>query len=383
MKTIKTLHLASFNGNVGDNANHSGFYSQLSRNLFYKFDINQLEIREFYWKQRNFDHSFVELANSYDLLIIGGGNYFELWVDHSPTGTSIMIEPSLFKKIKIPVLFNALGVDPAQGATESNCDKFRIFLELLLSSEKYFVSVRNDGSLEAVSNFIGKEFCSKIVWTPDAGIFVEINDDFNLINTDKNYVAINIAGDMIEKRFPGNGNYIDFKNFKSIFRELIINILRNDITDEILFVPHIHSDTELIIQILKKIPDPLKRCRISIAPLIHGQGSEKNIFALYKKAKFSLSMRFHSNVCSVGLEKPTIAMSNYRQIQKLCEEMNLLDYLVEVNRKNFDIILLEKIKKILCNYDTTLLNFKNISYANKKLYNNYISDVLIWLNKHF
>ena len=79
MKTIKTLHLASFDGNVGDNANHSGFYRHLKAQPGYDFAIEQLEIREYYWKQRFFDDGFVDLVNDYDLLIIGGGNYFELW----------------------------------------------------------------------------------------------------------------------------------------------------------------------------------------------------------------------------------------------------------------------------------------------------------------
>lgn len=131
MKKLKTLHLASFNGNIGDNANHNGFYKHLE-SLDYEFEIDELEIREFYWKQRSFDESFVELVNSYDLLIVGGGNYFELWVEDSPTGTSISIELELLKKINTPILFNALGVDPGQGASEANIQKFRDFLDVLI-----------------------------------------------------------------------------------------------------------------------------------------------------------------------------------------------------------------------------------------------------------
>jgi len=132
MKRVKTLHLASFNGNIGDNANHYGFYKYLKKSPEYSFEIDELEIREFYWKERFFDKSFVALVNSYDLLIVGGGNYFELWVEDSPTGTSIAIELELLKQIKTPIMFNALGVDPGQGVSEKNIIRFRNFLDLLI-----------------------------------------------------------------------------------------------------------------------------------------------------------------------------------------------------------------------------------------------------------
>jgi hypothetical protein len=32
MRILKTLHLTSFNGNIGDNTNHYDFYKYLNRN---------------------------------------------------------------------------------------------------------------------------------------------------------------------------------------------------------------------------------------------------------------------------------------------------------------------------------------------------------------
>jgi len=156
VKTLKTLHLASFIGNIGDNANHNGFYNFLFQNKDFKFEIDRLEIREFYWKKRFFDKSFVDLVNQYDLLIIGGGNYFELWVENSPTGTSIAIELELLKQIKTTILFNALGVDPGQGISKINIQKFRNFLDLLIE-RKDFISIRNDGAKDTIIEYIGKE----------------------------------------------------------------------------------------------------------------------------------------------------------------------------------------------------------------------------------
>ena len=147
-KKLRVLHIASFIGNVGDNANHKG--SEFLRNQFldYKFEITRKEIREFYWKEWIFNsEKFVNEANSYDLVMIGGGNYFELWVENSRTGTSIDLDLEYLQKINTPILFYSLGCDLGQGVPQANVDKFRIFMDYLTNREKYFVSVRNDGAL--------------------------------------------------------------------------------------------------------------------------------------------------------------------------------------------------------------------------------------------
>ena len=98
MSPLRVLHLASFSGNIGDNANHMGFRPWFADQVGRNVEWTNCEIREFYWKERAFDADFVVLANSFDALVIGGGNYFELWVENSPTGTSIAITPEDFDK---------------------------------------------------------------------------------------------------------------------------------------------------------------------------------------------------------------------------------------------------------------------------------------------
>lgn len=383
MKLIRTLHLASFDGNIGDNANHSGFYSFLKKNEKYSFLIDQLEIREFYWKKRCFDQSFVDLANQYDLLIIGGGNYFELWVEHSPTGCSIMIEPELFKMIRVPVLFNALGVDPAQGASESCCSKFRNFLDIVLGDHKNLVSVRNDGSLQALKDHIGDKYSSLVLWTPDAGAFVSTSLDHPFIDTSKKYIAVNIAGDMLDSRFSNQQGEISEEDFVAAFAALIVDMINRQVCDEFIFVPHIYKDLAVIGSILSKLPDSLVRTHINIAPLLHGMGSEKLMFSIYKNAAISLSMRFHANLCSVGLGTPTVALVNYRQIRKLYEEMGLSKYAIEVSRPAFDERLGQLVSSIVEDYASHQQMFIDKAFEMRQQYQNYMANVFKWCDSVF
>lgn len=341
---IRVLHLASFNGNIGDNANHYGFYKKIEKINNFCFTFDELEIREFYWKKRFFNDSFVDLVNSYDLLIIGGGNYFELWVEGSPTGTSIAIELELLKKINTPILINALGVDPGQGASSKNIDKFKSFLDLLIARND-FISIRNDGAKKAIAEYVGIEYLQYLNWTPDAGFLVDADEPSEYYKN-KSYIAINVAFDMEEIRFAKDLNLLGYTDFLSTFKTFINNFLENYSDYEIIFIPHIFRDYTFITDILAILDDEVRRTRVSVAPLLHGKDAIRDIMSIYSGAKCVLANRFHANVCNIGLEVPTIGLVNYRQIKELYAEMLCDDY-VDVTVCDFDNILLSKVNNKL------------------------------------
>jgi len=378
VKKLNALHLASFEGNIGDNANHNGFYASMENIESYKFEYTQLEIRDFYWKKRSFNKDFVDYANSFDIVIIGGGNYFELWVDHSPTGTSIMIEPALFKQIKVPVLFNALGVDPGQGASKNACAKFRHFLDLILSNSKNMVSVRNDGALNSIKTYIGEEYLDKIYWTPDAGILISCDYDFLQIN--KEYLAVNLAGDMLDVRFPKQANGISYTNFIEQLAEILLNTIHEGFIDEIVLIPHIYKDFKCITDLLEQFSDEVIRTKISIAPLLHGKNSELKIFSIYKNAKLTFAMRFHANLCSIGFGVPTIGLDSYIQIQQLYDELRVPDYCVRINKRNMRKSMENILIAIKADIHDHRRNFTKISEKQKKHAAEYFKNVETWLD---
>ena len=98
-EVIRALHLASFNGNIGDIANHVGFWNLFKKYVTNDVEVTYLEIREYYksWNLRQFDDSFADLVNRYDLLVIGGGNFFDVKWDYSTTGTTLNISDEILK----------------------------------------------------------------------------------------------------------------------------------------------------------------------------------------------------------------------------------------------------------------------------------------------
>ena len=101
MKRI--LHIASFLGNIGDNFNHFGTRKLIESKIG---NINwvEIEIRESFRKKFSFDDDFANYCNQFDAVIFGGGNFFELWVDHSVNNTSADIRIDVIDRIDVPLL---------------------------------------------------------------------------------------------------------------------------------------------------------------------------------------------------------------------------------------------------------------------------------------
>lgn len=330
-KTLRVLQLASFAGNIGDLANHAGARRMLAERLGYTLEFTDLEIREFYWKQRSFDDTFVEYANSFDLLIIGGGNYFELWVDHSATGTSIDITPERLACLTVPTVFFALGVDTGQGYSAQSAQRFSAFMATALGRSDMFVCVRNDGSSRALREVLGEETAARIPTMPDGGFFADPAGS-QPAQGDCGRIGINIAGDMLERRFDRGLSTEDFlRELAEACRDLMD--ARPELRIELM--PHIWRDSALIAQLLPMIPDSYLRRRVAVGRLEPGETGLAGFLQSYRGFDLVLGMRFHANVCPIGMGVPARGLLNYPQVERLYEELDLRDRLLDVRDAGF------------------------------------------------
>ena len=361
---IRVLHLASFSGNIGDNANHMGFRPWFETQVGTAVNWTNLEIREFYWKERSFDQAFVDLANSYDALVIGGGNYFELWVESSPTGTSIAIEPRLFAEIKVPVLFNALGVDPGLGVPETSHKRFKAFLDQLLSSNQYLVSVRNDGAIDTLNSYFGQTYAEAVHHIPDGGFFmppVPRTKTLTLGDDWKN-IGINVANDIADVRYAGHTGENKSAAFAKEFARAISASAAKYPDIRYIFFPHIFRDIDVINQTILELDDRLRRTRILVAPYGSGDEAANLVFGMYQQCDLVLGTRFHSNVCAMAAGVPTIGLNSYRQIEELYKELGLEERLVDIGGEGFE--------EALCNQiDATLAALEVKREAGKRILN--------------
>ena len=357
-KLIRVLHLASFLGNIGDLINHAGAYRMFDQYIDYKFKIETMEIREFYWKKRAFDADFIDYANTFDLLIIGGGNYFELWVDHSSTGTSIDISPEQFIRLKVPTLFFALGVDTGQGCSSHAASNFSIFMDSILSREDMFVCVRNDGSKGALQRVLGVDHAVSIPVIPDGGFFAPQPDHENRYATDRPRIGLNIAGDMLERRFDKT---LSPEGFLQEIALVCCGLMDAFPDVSIDIVPHIWRDVSFIAQLLPLIPDQYLRRRVTIHSLEPRIDGLNDVLRAYSACDAVLGMRFHANVCPIGMGIPTRGLLNYPQVQYLYEELKIPDRVVDVRIPGFKTQVIENVTSDLLSLSETKDMYRNLS----------------------
>ncbi len=214
MKKVKVLHLASFSGNIGDNANHKGSRKALNEyKHILNFDFTNEEIREYYWRNKKFDDNFAKKCNQYDLVLIGGGNYLEFHIHHSRTGTSIDIPKYLLKKINVPIVFFSLGCECSLGYKEETFLKSKSFIDFIISlPNRYYLSVRNDGAHYNIKKYYGKSYIDKFTLIPDSGFLIEKQETGYNLKKNKKYIGVNIAGDSLDVRFKSNRSKEFFLN---------------------------------------------------------------------------------------------------------------------------------------------------------------------------
>ncbi|WP_081602031.1 MULTISPECIES: polysaccharide pyruvyl transferase family protein [unclassified Thioalkalivibrio] len=307
---VKVLHVASFIGNVGDNASHAGFYRVLGE-LLDAYSVDQVEIRQFYrnyrhGQRREFDEDFIATANTYDLVVYGGGGFLDYWVPNSLTGTTLDIDPSLVDKIRVPTLVTSMGCFPHKNVPMGNVRKVSRFLDALICNSKIAVALRNDGSLESVKRHIGEHYADELHEVLDSGFFYRPVGHRGL-HLEKDYVAINVTADQIRLR-SSFGDRVDCRQYYEELASVVTHIIYN-LGLDIVLVPHIYADLSAITELFTRIDDFLIRSHISVAPCVQGEIGAEQIFSVYERSRAVIGSRLHANVCSMAMGKKVIGLA--------------------------------------------------------------------------
>lgn len=311
VRHMKILHVASFMGNIGDNASHLGL-TRILRGLIGEFEETRLEIRDFYKRvpadrRRQFDQSFVDYANGFDLLVIGGGGFLDYWVEGSATGTTIDISADHLARLTVPTLFASMGSHPHKPVPPGNIDKFCAFVRQIRSLPNMRLLPRNDGSILQMGKLLDAETLSGIHEILDNGYFYEQTtfDRYPAL-IEGSYVAWNITTDQLTM----NASLNDQAATETYYRRLadaVVAISRERGWQHV-FVPHISSDLTAISRLFALLPDELLRRDVMVAPYGEGDAATGFAFNVYRQSRLTVGMRFHANVCPIALGVNTIGL---------------------------------------------------------------------------
>lgn len=346
---MKILHIAAFEGNIGDNASHLGFKNILDEVLD-AYIIDRLEIRKSYRNYNGqdklyFDEQFCKLANTYDLVVFGGGGFLDYWVEGSSNGTTIDISIDNLEKISTRILITSIGCNPHKKVPKENFSKFKSFLYYVKNTDRITIALRNDGSKESIKRDFGCEYLDGIVEILDHGYFYTPTNNLTLPIENK-YVAINVTDDQLSM---GAGMKISRESYYFELDNLVRSL--SNIGYKTVFVPHIHQDVEAIGSVLSRLSSSNVRSNTIIAPCMQGDLGTDFIFNIYKNADFVIASRYHANVCSINLGTPVLGLSLLKRIQYTHQQMINEKSSIEIG-EGFS----KKILEYINNFDDSSMN---------------------------
>jgi polysaccharide pyruvyl transferase WcaK-like protein len=323
---MKLLHVASFVGNVGDNASHRGL-GRLLGSLGLQPEWTRLEMRRFYRNARpadrlRFDASFVEQANQHDLLIVGGGGFLDYWVPDSASGTTLDMAPELLAQLRVPTLITSVGCAPHKPVPPGNVQRFRRFLDAALANPCIRIAVRNDGSVDAIRRDIGAHYLERIPQVLDHGFFYADARTPDFL-PEGPFVAMNIADDQVRMNSTLRGAIDEERYFDQLAATCAHITGARDLP--LVLVPHIPADLMAIARLLARMDDLTVRQRVSVAPCIQGEGGADRLFGVYAAARLVLATRLHANICSLAMQRRTVGMVALDRVQFVYDQLGLSD----------------------------------------------------------
>lgn len=303
---MRVLHVASFKGNIGDQLNHLGFRSWFVSLVGQDIEWIEVEIRDVYRGFHTLFDRLKTLADGADLVVIGGGNFWELWPENSSTGTSIDLSLEQLLDLDIPCFFNALGVDAAQGISP-NALSFLNYLRELNQHPNFFVTLRNDGAKAGLRKHFGSD--DGVLELPDHGFFAKAHL-MTAESSRQNLVAVNLASDMAQIRFSS-------QSYEATTKNIIESLTVDSQLSNIVFVPHVIQDIQTALDAVQGSSDKLRRERISIAALNTYSESVLDMFKPYDISRLVIANRFHANVYSIATGANLLPLVNYPQVSFL------------------------------------------------------------------
>ena len=309
----KAIHLAAFDRNIGDN----GLNLAIEKMLSNYFNISRMEI-----VGNSFGKNEVKKINECDLIIFGGGGLIHSCSGGSSrknrtrTGTMWNIEMKDLISLKPKIVAYGVGYNRFVGEP-GPLPVMGKFFEVLRKKES-IASFRNDNS---INNFLSEfpEFNQYVQEIPDPGLFCR-----HETTKKSDHVVIQIATDRMEFRYPnGFDKFLDF-----------INSILDQIPYKTILIPHTSSDEKIYKKYKNKIKVDV------IYPLMNRMEQTMKVIEVYKRSKYTISTRGHSQLFSIGNGIPTFSISTHNKVKEFMENNNLSeynhDYLNSSNKSGLD-----------------------------------------------
>lgn len=301
----------------------------------------------------------IEEINKQDYLVVGGGGL--LLPDSNPnvvSGWQWAISQELLAQINVPFIVYAIGYNFFRGQEPD--ERFKQSLHQLIDKSSFF-SLRNKGSIDAVSEIVGPELAEKIKFQPcPTTVIRKVDPSIGPKKKTKN-IGVNIAYDRYHLRY-GKDIYVILDQIAMALKQIsekgykIYNIchLENDQKFELTLDKHGISYEHINLQY--ELPD------VS--------------YQVYNEMELVMGTRGHAQMIPFGVNTKIISLGSHNKLRWFLEDIDASDWFIELNQEVaticdrlttlfFDMIDSEKIEERIAIqqsklYEITTANHKKI-----------------------
>ncbi len=365
---IKIWHVATHTTNIGDGALVSGIHRTIREDWEMPVDFisDCLMKYENYMGDKKYNNDLVDRINDCaDLLLIGGGGMLDGGRGDKNAGMGFDLPLELLKKIRVPVVYYAVGFNLFDNQIYWNIGKLKKYIEFIVSQPNMLFAVRNDGSYERLYDAFGGRV-NGFIEVPDPGLYVPtVDSEHPELLDDKVNILIQLAGDNPFSRYssefwkymPALGKMLLRKRQNKQLRKLGIALQNISVQHDVNYVlcPHLVRDLTVNGQFISSIERGFSRFSFNSTGIQRGVEAARNFFDIYKKASLIIGMRGHSVICGVGLNTPTIALTSHSKVKGFMEKVGLSDRIIDIS----DPRIVERLEKMVLSVLENAVEEKN------------------------
>jgi polysaccharide pyruvyl transferase WcaK-like protein len=360
--TIRIWHIASHTTNIGDGALISGIHSTLREDWPGPIEFMNDPLMEYtdFWGKKEFNRELVERINGEcDMLLIGGGGMLDGARAHHRTGMAFNLPHPLWREIKVPVVFYALGVNLFRSQRYWHKNQLKKTIAYILSNSRMLLSFRNDGSLHRAREILNGEL-QHAYDIPDPGLYVPLKDtDHPVLLEDKINILFQPSGDNPYFRFncpywrliPLAGKHILERRVRKHFTQIgkAFEAILNKYEVNFILCPHLVRDFGVMHDFISCLSPRVSRFYFNASGVLRGTSRADVFFDLYRKSDLVIGMRGHSVICAVGVGTPVVAISTHDKVDGFMHSVALEDRLVQLPATDKDSKLLDVVRQVIEN----------------------------------
>jgi polysaccharide pyruvyl transferase WcaK-like protein len=323
--TLRVLHAATHDHNIGDGALVAGIHATLRADLETEIDFVPLDVlgHKLRRRRRMLDKAEAkQLAARYDLVLVGGGGMIEGGRGNYLSGINFNFDLDLLERSEVPWAFYALGFNQFRGTHFFH--RRRLERLLAIAERRGFpFSVRNDKSKQRLEALVGPRPFVRTV--PDPGLWVPPRRHARPeIDPDKTNLLLQLAGDRPGARFSRRGE----RTLRRLAKLVESLTERHDL--RVVLCPHLLTDLPVFAKLVERLPVRVVRESCTLTPVLKGAALAGDFFELYRQADLVVGMRGHSVICAVGVGTPVIGFATHDKVTGFFDEIGLPEWGVDL-----------------------------------------------------